>query len=225
MPKFAKLFLKDSKPKCRALPQPLTKIHQVQYVKVAPGAGDLADILALSTEDGRIMFYSTNYISDTRLEGNSTELSIPSCPPLGQLGGKTAGLSGRIKDFQVLDLPSPGSRGGMFLIVSGSSDGSIRLWMVAQEDLSPRPYGAVKPPTEDTVKSSEAKSNGSATNKESPTAAREVGRLIGTYETGNRITCLKAFVMSGPPEDSFSEDEVGTDHELDVEKSDESGSS
>lgn len=196
----------------------------MQYVKVAPGAGELADILVLSTEDGRIMFYSTDYTSDPKPESKPTELSIPSCPPLGQLGGNTAGLSGRIKDFQVLDL-RPESRGGMFLIVSGSSDGSIRLWTVAQEDLVPRPYGTDTPPTEDTEKPSEAKSNGPATNKESPKAAREVGRLIGTYETGNRITCLKAFVMSGPPEDSFSEDEVGNDHELDGERSDEDGSS
>lgn len=196
----------------------------MQYVKVAPGAGDLADILVLSTEDGRILFYSTYYISGPKPESKTTEMSIPSCPILGQLGGTKAGLSGRIKDFQVLDL-SPESRGGMFLIVSGSSDGSIRLWTVAQKDLSPRPYGTDTPPEEDPEKSTEAKSNGSATDKDSPTTAREVGRLIGTYETGNRITCLKAFVMSGPPEGSFSEDEVGTDHELDVEKSDESGSS
>jgi len=207
------------------VPQPLTKIHQVRYVKVASRDDDLADILVISTEDGRLIFYSTTNTSDSRVEGKSTEVSISNCPPLGQLGGRAAGLSGRIKDFEVLHLPSPESSCGMFLIVSGSSDGSIRLWTLAQEDLSSRSNTTDTLPKENTEPSSEEKSNRSATNKEIPTAAREVGKLIGSYETGNRITCLKAFVMSGTSEDSFSEEEVGTDHELDGESSDESGSS
>ena len=29
-------------------------------------------------------------------------------------------------------------------------------------------------------------------------ATRQIGLLLGTYEAGNRITCLKAFVMLDP---------------------------
>lgn len=194
-------------------------------MKLAPGDdGDLADILVLSTEDGRLIFYSTANTANSEREGKTAELSIPNCLPVGQLGGNSAGLSGRIKDFEVLDLQSLGSSCGMSLVVSGSSDGSIRLWTVAQKVFTSRLSSVDTLPKEDTDKSPEAKSNGSATKDDSLPFALEVGRLIGTYETGNRITCLKAFVMSGAPEESFTEAEVSGDHGSDGESSDESGS-
>ena len=183
-----------------------------------------ADILALSTEDGRIIFYSTTNISNPKFEDKGAEVSIPNCHPLCQLGGETAGLSGRIKDFEVLDIPSPVGSSSMSLIVAACSDGSIRLWTIAQEELGSRPRSTHTPPNEKTNKQSAAKANGSATTTESPTVTREVGRLIGTYETGNRITCLKAFVMSGAPEGSFSEAEVGSDPDETVKSSDDSES-
>lgn len=52
------------------------------------------------------------------------------------------------------------------VIVTASSDGQVRLWHLTAEELR----------------------------KESKDI-KQVGQLIGTYETGNRITCLRAFVM------------------------------
>ena len=206
------------------MPQPLTKIHQVRYVKASLGDDGPADTLAMSTEDGRIVFYSTNNISAPNPDSKDIEVSISNCYPLCQLGGKPAGLTARIKDFEILFVPSPASSSAKFLVVAACSDGSIRLWTIAQEELNPGSSSINPPPNDDTRNQSETKADGAAVGKKSPAVTREAGLLIGTYETGNRITCLKAFLMSGAPEDSFAEAEVGSDHGLDGASSDESES-
>ncbi len=38
-------------------------------------------------------------------------------------------------------------------------------------------------------------SNGCGAGSHAPTTSTHVGRPLGRYETGNRITCLKAFIM------------------------------
>lgn len=81
------------------------------------------------------------------------------------------------------------------LIVTGSSDGSIRLWMVNEADLQETP-----PDHED---SSETELGDPADGHPHEAAAtppnpQQIGKLLGTYEAGNRITCLKAFTMSEP---------------------------
>ena len=73
------------------------------------------------------------------------------------------------------------------LAVAGSSNGAIRLWALD--------------PTRFTTEV-ELIRNGSSSSKGAKVATPEslpvpqLGRLIGTFQTGNRITCLKAFVMS-----------------------------
>lgn len=206
------------------MPQPLTKIHQVRYVKASPGDGGPTDFLAVSTEDGRIIFYSTSNTTDPDAVGGDTEVRIPNCHPSCQLGGKIDGLSGRIKDFEVLGLPSPKNPGSMFMIVAGCSDGVIRLWTIAQEELQPSPNVTDTPPNETIEKPAEAKADGSTTSEKGPALTRQAGRMIGTYETGHRITCLKAFMMLEAPEELISDVEVDNDQELEGESSDESGS-
>lgn len=196
----------------------------MRYVKASPGDGGPTDFLAVSTEDGRIIFYSTTNISNPDAVAGDTEVRIPNCHPSCQLGGKIDGLSGRIKDFEVLGLPSLENSGSMFMIVAGCSDGVIRLWTIAQEELQSSPKVTDTPPNDNIEKPSEAKADGSTTSKKGPAVTRQAGRMIGTYETGHRITCLKAFVMSGAPEDSISDVEVGNDQGLEGESSDESGS-
>ncbi|KAI9742666.1 MAG: hypothetical protein M1818_003807 [Claussenomyces sp. TS43310] len=162
------VFGMDSRPRCKVAPQPKTKIHQVCYIATA--AEEDTSVMAVSTEDGRILFYSTqseDLSIASAVEGK--DAAIPSARLIAQLGGKTAGLSGRIKDFTVLRLEG---QSWSFLILAGSSDGNIRLWTLSASDL-------------------EAKSQ---------KQTRQVGNLIGTYETGNRITCLQAFVMLPLPE-------------------------
>jgi protein MAK11 len=158
------VFGMDSRPKCKVVPEPRSKIHQLDYIQVEEDED--IQVLAVSTEDGRILFYSTRHgdlVTAPTAEGK--EAPLPSAKLIAQLGGKDAGLSGRIKDFTVLNA-GEGSSEDIFILTAGS-DGSVRIWKLTPlADLMPH-NGKVK----------------------------QVGNLLGTYETGNRITCLKAFVM------------------------------
>lgn len=161
------VFGMDSKPKCKVMPEPRTKLHQVCYVQVAEEDNS---ILTMSTEDGRILFYSTrpnDLIPSPASEGEET--SLPSAKLIAQLGGVDGGVANRIKDFTCL---KSGDKDGDLLFIGASSDGTIRLWRVSPSDIQPQKGEKVK----------------------------HIGDLIGTYETGNRITCLVAFVMLPRPE-------------------------
>ncbi|KAK7750994.1 Protein mak11 [Diatrype stigma] len=187
----------DSTPKCRVMPDHRTKIHEVCYV-VTDAETDAA-LLAVSTEDGRILFFSTRSEDLTtpaptsKPGSSSTSMPSSSSPPLpvaklvAQLGGKEAGVTGRIKDFSVLR--AGGEEQEQLIIPTGSSDGKVRIFTLATDELNEA-----------------RKSKGG----EAATAAttKQVGRLLGTYETSNRITCLEAFVMIPRPEGAEdSEDE------------------
>ena len=157
------------------------KVHQLRYFPSTETGDITSDILALSTEDGRVLFYTTHSIGTLKDKQPEREQMIPSCAALGQLGGPATGVKGRIKDFEILRLPSLKGRAESTLIVTGSSDGALRLWTLNPEELnSGRPK-----------LNAESSSNTGA-------STPQVGHLIGSYETGNRITCLKAFVMSRP---------------------------
>lgn len=172
------VFGMDSKPKCKVVPEPRTKVHQLCYISTSEG--DDTSVLAVSTEDGRILFYSTSpedLISIPVAEGK--ESPLPSAKLTAYMGGKEAGLSGRIKDFTVIKIED--GKTGSLAIVGGSSDGSIRLWKLSTADLISR----------------------------GQKGAMQVGHFLGVYETGNRITCLKAFVMLRRAE--------GDDYELEEE--------
>jgi protein MAK11 len=189
------VFGMDSKPRCKVVPEPRSKIHQISYVQVAEEE-DL-QVLAVSTEDGRILFYSTisTDLSTTKAV-DGEDASLPSAKLIAQLGGREAGFAGRVKDFAVLSLGDGSSK--EMLAVTGGSDGALRVWMLsASTDLIPHTG-----------------------------AARQVGQLLGTYETGNRITCLKAFVMLPKAEDEEDDIEVAQDLEgFDDEEESESSSS
>ncbi|KAK2630005.1 hypothetical protein QTJ16_000825 [Diplocarpon rosae] len=159
----ALIFGMDSKPKCKITPEPRSKIHALCYIQV--GEDDDVQVLATSTEDGRLLFYSTrpgDLVTAEAAEGKAAPL--PSAKLTAQLGGKGVQLSGRIKDFTVLNVGEGASK--EFIIVAGGSDGALRLWRLASKDL--------------------AAHNGQT---------KQIGKLLGTYETTNRITCLQAFVM------------------------------
>ena len=126
---------------------------------------------------------------------------IPTCEPLGQLGGASSGLTGRIKDFEVLRLSEVSSTPSRIVIVAGSSDGSIRLWSLIEKDLEfdDVPLNGVGAPEPAITR----KANGVLEDDNKPGGfhVRQIGQLLGTYQTGNRITCLKAFVMKDPLDD------------------------
>ena len=182
---------------CRLLPNPRSKVHQIKYVDLDPSSEEGDERLAVSTEDGRIIFFSTKKLREAE---NSTEPSIPYGEAVAQLGGEKSGLHGRVKDFEILNVKDEPATGGKdaFLIVTGGSDGTVHLWRINGKDLK--------------VNQKENTSSKSGPAMGTP----QVGKLLNSYETGNRITCLKAFVMLP------TEDPSGLDESLSQDESDES---
>ncbi|KAL1871852.1 Protein mak11 [Paecilomyces lecythidis] len=200
----AVVFGTDSTPKCKLLPSPLTKLHDISYITVDRSKEGEGELLAVSTEDGRVIFYSTKNTQTSRNEDG--EEQIPDAVVVAQLGGKPCGLSGRVKDFELLELDGPGPYKDSFAIVTGGSDGIVRVWLLAKNDLN----------IQKTKKSGED-------SKKDAASPRQVGTLLGTYETGNRITCLKAFVMRQSDEASASDDsDFESEEEIEEASSDES---
>ncbi|KAI9863245.1 MAG: hypothetical protein M1824_000445 [Vezdaea acicularis] len=196
--KGAVVFGIDSKPRGRISPWPRTKLHQVHYVAlpVTKGRGEeeAEELLAVSTEDGRVIFYTTRTPNVVEIDG-SAEAHIPDCEPVAQLGGLTADeeMTGRIKDFEILHA----HESEQLVVVTGGSDGMVRLWALAASELrkeeAPTPKNSSK----------KAKiPNGAAKEEEIARTGTttQVGRLLGSFPSGNRITCLKAFVMNAPVE-------------------------
>ncbi|KAH6890531.1 WD40-repeat-containing domain protein [Thelonectria olida] len=181
------VFGMDSVPKCRVMGAIRTKVHQLFYVSVDEES-DLS-VLAVGTEDGRILFFSTRDedISKPEESDDKKTTPLPLAKLIGQIGGKEGGVQGRIKDFVVVK----GEEGVSNLYVAGgSSDGRIRLWRVTGAELAKA--------------RNKAKSEG------------QMGKLLGTYETQNRITCMTGFLMIARPEGAEeSEDEVGEDEDED----------
>ncbi|KAI0976211.1 WD repeat domain-containing protein [Xylaria arbuscula] len=160
------VFGMDSTPKCRVMPEPRKKIHEFCYVPMDSETD--SSLLAVSTEDGRILFFSTNtgdLSADERTTNNKSE-KLPVAKLIAQVGGREAGVTGRIKDFAICRIA--GLEGDNLFIPTGNSDGKIRLFMISVKELA------------------------DARSTKSP---KQTGKLLGTYETQNRITCLSAFVM------------------------------
>ncbi|KAF2015848.1 WD40 repeat-like protein [Aaosphaeria arxii CBS 175.79] len=193
----------DCQPTATILPSPRTKLHQMKYL---PGS---SSTVAFSTEDGRIIFYDTKStsVSESVTEAAKKESKIDAGPAafIAQIGGPAAGISGRVKDFAIFPFANPDKAGSkLYLIVAASSDGSVRLWTVAESDLK--------------VDAQPEQQEGSA---DKGFSAKQVGQLVGTYSTGTRITCLASFVMTGQPEEDLEEAPAKTEAD---EKSEESSS-
>ncbi|EEA22799.1 Protein mak11 [Talaromyces marneffei ATCC 18224] len=170
------VFGVDSIPRCKAIPSPSTKVQKVKYVDFSTDKDGSKEILTVSTDDGRVLFYSTKETS-----ASSDSSTIPDAQLVGQLGGKASGLTGRIKGFEILDLADFDKWKGTYLLVTSGSDGIIRIW---------------------SFKIKEATTEGLSST------------LLGSYETGNRITCMVSFVMQKPQDlESINESDLGSDKE------------
>ncbi|KAF2759267.1 WD40 repeat-like protein [Pseudovirgaria hyperparasitica] len=191
----------DSKPRAVIIPAPRTKIHQIHYVP-----GTTAPLLAVSTEDGRIVFYATqvsapeddtdkNTNNNTTNDDDDDDAKLPECRPVAELGGRAAGIAGRIKDFEIIshDTGSSAGEARSYSVIAGSSDGAVRIWSVGRKELDAKISGGGEVET--------AEANGEDPGDEEEAGEEGVGMgvgvLVGTYETGHRITCLKAFLMTG----------------------------
>lgn len=187
----------NCKPKAKIVPKPATKVHQMAYL---PGSEE--NIVAISTEDGRILFYDTKGSGVDTTNGASTNgekgtkgKSIPEASLVAQLGGPAADIMTRIKDFQILAIGEQESGTAIegafsYVISTASSDGTIRLWSLLPEELQAK----LQTPAEGVT-----------------TPVVQVGQILAKYETGNRITCLKAFVMVRAGDDDGAETEVEED--------------
>ncbi|KAF1815337.1 WD40 repeat-like protein [Eremomyces bilateralis CBS 781.70] len=210
-------FGMDCKPKARILPTPITKIHQIQYLPESFGK-----VLAVSTEDGRVILYSTaspDEPTDSASNGEAKSVpeehvaekktsssDLPSCDLIGVVGGDSMAISGRIKDFQILEVPGQGKPSEDLILVTGSSDGTIRVCLISKTDLSE--------PSE---------SPGTSGSEDASQPEREIGTFLESYETNHRITCLKAFVMTGKPDEEVEDkEEWGGIEEDDTQSSEES---
>jgi protein MAK11 len=168
----------DCKPKAKVCPTPLTKVHQMHYVPDTE-----VNVLAVSTEDGRILFYNTSpeEIGSVNDEGKtSNSQAVPEATLIAQLGGQAGGLTTRIKDFEILNIQQDDNQPTKTIIVTAGSDGTVRLWFLHLEELQ--------------------------TQSEEDSAVLQVGQVLATYETANRITCLKAFVMTNGAEEDVAEE-------------------
>lgn len=156
----------------------------MRFVPTTADAGSRS-IIALSTENGRILFYDIRKFSSP-----TSEKQPPACQPIAQLGGVEAGFGGRIKDFEILQIPeSQRSASSPSFIVTGSSDGAVRIWKFSTAEIQ-----------------EQAEANGEA-GKVTKSPLQQIGTLVGTHETGQRITCLAAFVMDGPQEQGEEDSE------------------
>ncbi|KAI9776340.1 MAG: hypothetical protein M1839_000420 [Geoglossum umbratile] len=228
----AVVFGLNSKPKGRISPSPPTKIHQLRYLglpqkteTLISNKDETPNVLAVSTEDGRVLFYSTA-LPETPEEGvDESGVGIPNCRCLGQLGGRNVGSGSRIKDFDILEVPTKDLHSGDigFVTVTGSSDGIIRLWRINTDEIL-HPSKASNSSADEKQSSVAGADSTNATNSNSSPC--QIGTLVGTYETGNRITCLKAFVMVGNANASsnIDSDSKHLDLEMDSENSSSSDS-
>ncbi len=154
----------------------------MRYVTVSEDDNTSNDVLAISTDDGRILFYSTARVSQPEATGSGSKPDIPICTSIGQLGGAAENVTSRIKDFEILRLPGSQS----LVTVTGSSDGAIRLWILDDAEVTDSSL----------ILAGSMDNAGAAPPSNDGAMITQVGSLLGTYEAGNRITCLRAFVMS-----------------------------
>jgi len=194
------VFGEDSKPKCRIVPQPLTKLHQMSYVSLASKEGEEKALLAVSTEDGRILLYdpdrTLSYAKPETGNKDQAETPVPEATLVATVGGKATGITGRIKDFEFLFVRPGNAAENVAAVITASSDGTIRIIQIPISELA------------DALDTKEDR-------------VPQLGTVIGSYETNNRITCLKAFVMLPAREEYADGDE---DFEGFDEKSEDSDS-
>ncbi|KAL0635697.1 Protein mak11 [Maublancomyces gigas] len=182
------VFGTNSKPKLRIAPTPNSKIHQIRYMtlpmtlthptdRTAEGS---KEVLAISTEDGRVLFYLTTSPTPSKEteEETKTPADIDTPHLIGILGGKSLGMPTRVKDFSTIFV------GGKQFIITAGSDGAVRVW-----DLDGSKDAAAKQGRE--MKKVRIEKD----EKEEKAGERQVGALVGIYETERRITCLGVMEM------------------------------
>ncbi|KZZ87299.1 WD40/YVTN repeat-like-containing domain protein [Moelleriella libera RCEF 2490] len=203
------VFGMDSVPRCRLMHGIRTKVHQFAYIPVGDDAEGGLSLLAVATEDGRILFFSTragdlaavprsetNGKTTTSTAAAAAASSLPVAKLIGFVGGNADGVTGRIKDMAVI--ASVASKDVLYL-VGASSDGRVRLWLVRKKLLRERAQA------KDTAKGENK--------KEQHQHQQQLGKLLGVYETQNRITCVASYLMIPRPEGAEDSEDEGDEED------------
>lgn len=98
-------------------------MQRVKYADFSKDKDGSKELLTVSTDDGRVLFYSTKETS-----ASSDSSTIPDAQLVRQVGGKASSLPGRIKGFEILDMSNFDKWKGTYLLVTSGSDGVIRIW-------------------------------------------------------------------------------------------------
>ena len=173
----AVVFGMDSKAKTRI--DVGSKVTRMRYVPRVLGR---EEVLAVGTEDGRVLFYAS-----------TKDVDRPE--RLGTLGGRQMGMVGRVKDFCVEQVQ------GRTLLVTAGSDGAVRVFDVCGSGSGIEAAEAEKEEEEDGEEEEGGRSNKRVKVEEE--GDKQVGVLVGVYETARRITCMASMVM----EEGVGEDE------------------
>jgi len=108
----------------------------------------------------------------------------------------------RIKDFEFLTPSGAEDRRTPSFIVTGGSDGSISIWSLARAELGKDTSHTNGSSAADSPKGSKINCKDKVANVSDMDMTHQVGKLLGTHDSGNRITCLKAFIMLNSTEAS-----------------------
>ena len=180
------------------MPEPSTKLHQIHFIRCSTNKDDYIELLAVSTEDGRVLFYST-VGEDSALHASASEkASVPSrCQSVCVLGEDKPMLGRRIKDFECLQADSKPAGGPSRFFILARSDGAVQLWHVMDAELLlTHDLKKFRTAEVNGRNTHEAAVNGSAQQQDVETLSPlRVGKMLGVYETNSRITCAKAVVL------------------------------
>ena len=243
----ALVFGMDSKPRCRVVPEPRSKIHQLCYVQV--DEEDDVQVVTVSTEDGRIMFYSTkesDLVAAPAIEGKDSQL--PSARLIAQLGGMEAGKSEWARSGKQAWAKKWDERVTADKKKLAAKKVTPEMEKAARAKAENAAETAFISPLSTRVKDFSVLTAGEGASKDFfiPAASsdgtlriwklsakdlaphtgkvKQVGTLLGKYATSNRITCMQAFVMLSSIEGEGDDGFEGFDEDED-EEADESSSS
>jgi len=224
------LFGKDSRVSGVVTVTPVSKVHQVEFLEI-----EEREVMFVGTEDGRVCVYGIDTADapsnedaaenwNVETDKDPLSLSQPSTPVLlATIGGRKAGVASRIKDFGLLSYPDTTIR---YLTTAGS-DGIIRVYTLdfALLFASLNNGKIIETPKkkQKVLENGNGGQDGDAKGQEgvSKRDNESFAELIGVFDTGRRITCLKIAELEddGPVPVIKEEDEEGEEWEDEDEDS------
>lgn len=225
------VFGMDSLPRCKVLSDARTKTHDFRYIEVdddpeaaAADKAGLFSLLTVATEDGRILLCSTRVedlvappATSSTAATTAAAAPLPSARLIGQVGGTATGVTGRVKAFKILPVLEKSTDNKdnkkklqkAWYVVSATSTGMLRVWKITGQELR----SAWK-------NSTAVSATGGPSAASTASKPKQLGTLLGAYQTPDRITCLESFVMIPRP-DGVEDSDVEDDDEDEEEEEDE----